>query len=206
MYHNKQIHIFTVWEWLTSQIKRSVLYWPAGCSVHPASRRRASSQRSPIRPSDLWCQRSGTWQAQGGLWLGSTWTSGLRPTATESHSRIQLTGEAQSPSLAEERKEKGQQDGEEGTESEAWVKMLDESCVVKKKKNTETTAQCWKLRGAEVIILEAPADTQRNAPFVSLLLSLSSTPLHHSSLCSSSILLSHRHQACTDRILHKVVK
>lgn len=134
MYHNKQIHIFTVWEWLTSQIKRSVLYWPAGCSVHPASRRRASSQRSPIRPSDLWCQRSGTWQAQGGLWLGSTWTSGLRPTATESHSRIQLTGEAQSPSLAEERKEKGQQDGEEGTESEAWVKLLDESCVVKKKK------------------------------------------------------------------------
>lgn len=136
MYHNKQIHIFTVWEWLTSQIKRSVLYWPAGCSVHPASRRRASSQRSPIRPSDLWCQRSGTWQAQGGLWLGSTWTSGLRPTATENHSRIQLTGEAQSPSLAEERKEKGQQDGEEGTESEVWVKMWDESCVVKKNKKT----------------------------------------------------------------------
>lgn len=59
---------------------------------------------------------------------------------------------------------------------------------------TETTVWCWKLRGAEVIILEAPADTQETlwAPFVSLLLSLSRTPLHHSSLYSSSIFLSCR--------------
>lgn len=35
----------------------------------------------------------------------------LRPTATESHSRIQLTGEARSPSLAEERKEKNRKMG-----------------------------------------------------------------------------------------------
>lgn len=63
-----------------------------------------------------------------------------------------------------------------------------------RKKTTETATRRWEPSGAEVIVLEAPTNTRKTlrAPFVSLLLSLSSTPLQHSSLCSSSISLSAR--------------
>lgn len=140
--------------------------WPAGCSVCPTSRRRASSPRSLICPSDAWCQRSGTLPAQGGLWRGSAWTSGLHPTATGNRPRIQPAGEVRGPSLAgsEGRMIREKEEGQRcrTREDKEECEWRCECCAVgEKKNNTETTAWCWKLSGAEVIVLEAPADTQR---------------------------------------------
>lgn len=151
----------------TDTLTQPAFCWPAGCSVCPTSRRRASSPRSLICPSDAWCQRSGTLPAQGGLWRCSAWTSGLHPTATGNRPRIQPAGEVRGPSLAGSEgrmireKEEGQRCGKREDKEECEWRC--ECCAVGKKKTTETTAWCWKLSGAEVIILEAPADTQRDA-------------------------------------------
>lgn len=55
-------------------------------------------------------------------------------------------------------------DSEVGRETETKSSVREQrSSLKKKKKAPETTTWYWKLSGAEVIVLEAPADTRREA-------------------------------------------